>query len=89
MSDSTAEILKRLSGYELESRGEREVKVRACVCLCVCACMRGVCGVCACVCVRACVRACVWSPFESSAINRILRSVTFLYLSVCLSRGKE
>ena len=83
MSDSTAEILKRLSGYELESRGEREVKVRACVCLCMCACMRGV------WCVRVCVCACVWSPFESSAINRILHSVTFLYLSVCLSRGKE
>ena len=30
MSDSTAEILKRLGDYDLECRGEREVKVRVC-----------------------------------------------------------
>ena len=28
MSDSSADILEKLGGYHLESRGEREVKVR-------------------------------------------------------------
>ena len=31
MSDNTAEILKRLGGYDLQCRGQREVKVCVCV----------------------------------------------------------
>ena len=30
MSETTADILMKLGGYELKSRGQREVKVRLC-----------------------------------------------------------